>query len=401
MTYDVIIVGGGISGLTLACALAKQTSLSIAVLEAKAASPAWSESDYHHRVSAITLSSQRAFQALEVWDGIKQRRISSFRRIQVWDHRGSSQIEFSSSDIAQSNLGFIVENNVIQLALEATLKKYPQVTLIPSVTLTALQESPSGVELIAADTEAYKAKLIVAADGFHSWVRQAIGIPSAVHAYHQDAIVSMVRTHLPHQHTARQRFLATGPLALLPLAQPHLSSIVWSLPDDEAKQLMELDEEDFREKLNHAFAAYAGEVESIGPRYCFPLQRHQSAYYVKSRVVLIGDAAHTVHPLAGQGINMGILDAISLAEVIVDAIHHGRDIANMATLRRYERWRKADNAIMMTGIDMIKDIFASDNQFIHAWRSVGLSFLNKTLWIKNLFIRHAVGDRKGLPKLAQ
>ena len=399
-THDIIIVGGGMVGSALALALAQQTSLSIALLEAQPQDEQWSPAHYHHRVSAIALSSQRILQSLHVWDDIQQKRISPFTQIAVWDADGKNEIYFDSKEIAAPLLGFIVENNVMQSALQEKIKHYPQITFLSPIKLVKCIEQENAIELTAEDGTWLSAKLVIAADGAHSWIRQCAGIDIDKYDYSQEAIVAMVNTALPHQKIARQVFLETGPLAFLPLRDANTTSIVWSLPVGEAKRLMNVDIDEFKHLLTQAFDSRLGEVLSVGKRYSFPLYKQQARNYVKSRIALVGDAAHTVHPLAGQGVNIGFLDAASLVDVIVEAIEKRRDFASLATLRRYERWRRADNMTMLAGIDFIKKIFASDKKSVKNLRSLGLGATSRIQWVKNIFTRHAVGDRAGLPKMA-
>lgn len=400
-SHDIIIVGGGMVGLALANMLTRQTSLSIAVIEAGSHSPSWSATHHHHRVSAIAISSQRIFQALKIWDDIQQQRISPFRQIMVWDAAAQGEILFNSNEIAEPLLGYIIENNLIQMVLENKIKDYPHVERIAPVKLTHLIEHENGIELIADDGRVFKTKLAVAADGASSWLRTQAHIDIDKLDYQQQAIVAAVHTALPHHETARQVFLESGPLAFLPLAQENLSSIVWSVPVDEATRLMSLEEQDFQHELASAFEYRLGDVVKVEKRYVFPLARQQAKTYVKSRIALVGDAAHTIHPLAGQGVNMGLLDAASLADVIVEAIKTNRDFSGYSNLRRYERWRKADNVTMMLGVDIIKSLFASEKKSIQNMRSLGLNATNRIKWIKNCFARHAVGDRDGLPSLSR
>lgn len=399
--YDIIIIGGGMVGCALACALAQQTQLSIAVLESQPSSPDWSDSQYHHRVSAIALSSQRIFKSLGVWDAIQKKRVSPFSRIHVWDEQGGEELHFDSADIGEPSLGAIIENTVIQSSLQEKIKHYPHITLLYGITLTAFAETDKGVTVSSADGRHFNAKLAIAADGAHSWLREQAGMMVDKLDYDQQAIVAAVQTSLPHEQTARQVFLPTGPLAFLPLANETLSSIVWSLPTTEAKRLMAVDDASFKQALSHAFSQRLGEVVKIEKRFAFPLYKQQAKHYVKSRVVLTGDAAHTVHPLAGQGVNMGLLDAASLAQVLTEAIAARRDIAGVSSLRRYERWRKADNLAMLAGLDIIKTIFASDKKSVQQWRSQGLGLTNRLRWLKTTFMRHAVGERLGLPRLGE
>ena len=399
-THDIIIVGGGMVGLTLALALARQTSLSIALLESRSQEEVWSPSHYHHRVSAIALSSQRIFEALDVWNAMQQKRTSPFTNIEVWEEGSQHDIHFSCEEIAETKLGAIVENNVIQSVLQEKIKQYPSIEYISPVSLIEMIENESYIQLNRHQGNSLKASLVIAADGAQSWIRQNANIALLRHDYDQEAIVANVHTTLPHEHTARQVFLKTGPLAFLPLALPTLSSIVWSLPTHEAARLKSADLNDFKQALTQAFASRLGEVHDVFARYSFPLSKQEVRQYVKPRIALVGDAAHTIHPLAGQGVNIGLLDVAALVEVIHDAVKKRIDFSHLSTLRRYERWRRADNLAMLSGVHFIKNIFASDKKSIQQLRSFGLTFTNKMPWMKNMFIRHAVGDRKGLPKMA-
>ncbi|SRR5579883_2165800 len=399
MNSDIIVVGGNIIGLTFALALAQQTTLSIMVVDANVFADSWDPLDYHHRVSAVALSSQRIFQSLQVWQTIKEKRVSPFTHIQVWDAVGH-EIQFDSYAIAEPLLGYIIENSLMQAVLMEKIKQYPQIHYMAPVTLKAFQQCAQHLELITSDNRVFTAKLAVAADGASSWLRQQAEIAVEQYDYHQTAIVAAVKTQLPHQKIARQVFLPTGPLAFLPLIDTHLSSIVWSLPKETAEAYLALDDKGFNATLSQVFS-HLDEGVLASPRYSFPLYQQQAKHYVSSRVALIGDAAHVIHPLAGQGLNMGLLDAASLAEVIAEAIKNRRNFASLSTLRAYERWRKADNSAMMTGVDVIKTFFASDKQAIQTLRGMGLTLSNKIAWIKNQFICQAVGKRLGLPKLAK
>jgi 2-octaprenylphenol hydroxylase len=400
-SHDIIIVGGGMVGLALACMLAQKTSLSIAILEVQSQQHVWSADNYHHRVSAIALSSQRIFQSLNVWNNIRDKRVSPFTKIQVWDAEGQGEIEFDSKEIAEPLLGYIIENHLIQSVLEDKIKQYPHVEMISPVKLTQVIENENGIELVTDTGEKFKTKLVIAADGANSWLRTQVGIHVERHDYHQEAIVATVQTALAHHRVARQVFLNTGPLAFLPLAAEKLSSIVWSVPVKEAQRLMALEDKNFSTALTQAFEYRLGDIVKIEKRYAFSLYKQHAHHYIKPHVALVGDAAHTLHPLAGQGVNIGLLDAASLAEVVMDAIAHRRDFSSHVNLRRYERWRKADNYNLLTGVDLLKQLFASEHQAIQLIRSCGTNLTNRMHWIKNYFMRHAVGDRNGLPIIAR
>jgi 2-polyprenylphenol 6-hydroxylase len=399
-SYDIIIVGGGMVGLTLACALAQQTNLSILVLESKKLTDTWSQEIHHPRVSAIALSSQRIFQSLSVWDDIKHQRVSPFTRIQVWDAGNQNEISFHGNDIAEGVLGFIVENELIQTALFNKIKEYSSVHVISPIALSAMHEKDDHIQLATEDGRLFLTKLVVAADGANSFVRNAAGIALNKKEYEESAIVATIKTTLPHHQTARQVFLSSGPLAFLPLASDTLCSIVWTLKEDEAAQWMNADVQTFNQALAAAFSGKCGEVALVGERYRFPLSKQKAKDYVKARIALVGDAAHTVHPLAGRGVNMGLLDASSLVDVIVTALAERRDFSSLYTLRRYERWRKADNQTMLSGVDLIHSLFETDIEGVQALRSVGMKMVNQMRFLKNIFARHAVGNRVGLPTLA-
>lgn len=399
-SHDIVIVGGGLVGLTLALALAKKTPLSIAIVEAEADKIAWDKETYHHRVSAIALSSERLFNALNVWDEVALKRVSPFTKISVWDGADKGEIHFNAADIAEPLLGYIIENNLIQSVLKEKIKHYPHVRFYSETRLLSLSETEKGMTVIT-DRAHLNAKLVVGADGARSLVRSEAGIRLDCHDYEQEAIVATVQSARPHGKVASQVFLPSGPLAFLPLAPSHHSSIVWSLPKQEAERVKSLSDEAFKDALAQAFSYRLGMVVAVDQRYAFPLHRQEAKHYVKSRLALVGDAAHIVHPLAGQGVNMGLLDAASLVDVIVEALHSHRDYASLSQLRRYERWRRADNVALLEGIDMIKTLFASEKQPVKALRSWGVALVNQVRFIKNVFTQHAVGDRRGLPTLAR
>jgi 2-polyprenylphenol 6-hydroxylase len=399
MNYDVIINGAGIAGLTTACALAQKTRLTIAVIDTKPLIPSWQAEQYHHRVSAIALSTKRIFQNINAWQAMTTQRVSPFNHIQVWDQSSQADVKFDAADVGEPRLGYIVENTVMQDALLKRLQDFPQVTIHAPVMPEALEIHNDHVT-IRTNKGALKGKLLIAADGANSWVRQQAGITLTTQDYGHDAIVATVRTTLTHEQTARQVFLDTGPLAFLPLHEPNSSSIVWSMSPEQAQEMLALDDESFKAKLGSAFSHRLGEIVEVSKRFSFPLKKQRANRYIASRIALIADAAHTVHPLAGQGLNVGLLDAAALVDVIIDAIKHDRDFSATTALRRYERWRKGENALMLSGIDSIKSLFCSNKQTSKALRSFSLSIAEQLPIIKNLFTRRAIGAHDGLPSLA-
>lgn len=399
MNYDIIIIGGGIVGQVLACLLAEQTPLSIALIEANSSECSWDPNNYYHRVSAIALSSKRIFEKINIWSNLMTKRVSPFNQIKVWDAATESKIHFDSNEIAEPVLGYIVENNLLQSVLSKKLKNYSQISLLSSIKLTNVNVSESCIELVAADCR-YAGKLAIAADGANSWLRSQINIQIDRYAYQQQAIVATVKTSIPHRHMAQQVFLEDGVLAFLPLANQHMSSIVWSVPTEMANTLIKLTDDQFKLELAKSFVYQLGEIVEVDKRYTFPLHKQQAKHYIQPRIALVGDAAHTVHPLAGLGLNMGLLDAASLAEIIADAVHEQRDFSSQVTLRHYQRWRKADNFSMIAGIDFIKNMFSAKQKSLQTLRSIGLGITDQVQWLKHIFMNSAVGNRRGMPRVA-
>lgn len=396
--FDVLIVGGGMVGATTACALG-MSGLRVGVIEPRLPSDDFDPRHYDHRVSAITRASEQIFRALGAWDAMCARRVTPFREMQVWDGAGRGAIHFDSADLGEDTLGHIVENRIMQTALLDTLRALPQVEIYSPATPAQLRIDDAAAELTLDDGRTLRAALIVGADGHASWVREHCGITMRTTPYEQSALVANVETTLPHRDTAWQRFTAEGPVALLPLANGH-SSLVWSLPHARAEALLQLNDADFLRELNAAFGERLGVIHAVGARAAHPLQRAHAEAYVSARVALVGDAAHTVHPLAGQGVNLGLLDAAALAEVLADAHHAQRDLGDLRVLRRYERWRKGHNVAMQTAIDSLKRLFESPHPVVLWARNIGLRFTDDRSALKNLITRHAIGRRGDLPALA-
>ena len=396
---DVLIVGGGMVGATTACALA-MNGLRVGVIEPYPASHDFDSSNYDNRVSAITRASEQIFRALGAWDAMCAQRVTPFREMQVWDGAGRGSIHFDCAELGEDALGYIVENRVIQTTLLATLRGLPQAVIYCPATPAKLRIDDSAAALTLDDGRTLRAALIVGADGHASWVREQCGIALRTTSYEQSALVANVKTTLPHQDTAWQRFTAEGPVALLPLANGH-SSLVWSVPHARAESLLQLDDESFLHALNAAFGDRLGVIHTVGPRAAHPLQRTHAHAYVSARVALVGDAAHTIHPMAGQGVNMGLLDAAALAEVLIAARGARRDPGDLLVLRRYERWRKGHNYALQVAIDGLKHLFASPHPAVLWARNLGLRITNDSDTLKNLIAQHAIGRHGDLPALAR
>jgi 2-octaprenylphenol hydroxylase len=397
--FDVIINGGGMVGLLLANALANH-KLSIAIIETGEKQSAWNNKQFDLRVSAITRASQQIFSTLNVWQDIAAMRISPFREMHVWDSTGDGVIHFDSAEIGQDCLGHIIENSVITLALYQRLQSFDNVYWFQPATPSELQLDEQQIVITLDDEANIAAKLLVGADGGQSWVRQQAGIDVRTIDYKQNAVVATVKTQLFHQETAWQRFMPTGPLAFLPLTDGY-SSIVWSTTPEHADNLLSMDDESFKQTLAEGFDFKLGEILETSARGKFPLRGQHAKNYVKDRLVLIGDAAHTIHPLAGQGVNLGFADAATLAEVLVDAVRTKQDIGKFKILRRYERWRKGDNLAMLSAMTGFKTLFGNNNGLLKSLRNTGLNITNNLSPVKNTIIRHAMGLEGDLPKLAR
>ncbi len=395
--YDIVIVGGGMVGSALACALSNNSTLNIAIIESREPEPNWDNKSFDQRVSAITRGSQHLFEQLGVWETMQADRISPYSEMFVWDATGDGHIHFDCADVGEPNLGHIIENRVITRALTQHVEQLDNVRVFCPAKPKRLTQNPdttstkrNSVQLELGDGVALECDLIVGADGGNSWVRQQAGIEIVTRNYNQQAVVTTVKTSLPHQETAWQRFLPTGPLAFLPLTEGY-SSIVWSTTPEQAQELLELDEEEFKASLANAFDHKLGDIIELGPRAAFPLKGQHAKHYVKPHLALVGDAAHTIHPLAGQGVNLGFADISKLAEVILEDKSNGKATGSFKTLRRYERSRRGDNLLMLESMGAFKTLFSNENTGLSKLRNLGLNITNKVAPAKHLFMRHAMG----------
>lgn len=388
-SYDIIIVGGGMVGATLACALGN-SSLKIAVIEAHQSDFDWQEGSHDIRVSAITHASQHIFENLGVWDSMQHDGTAAYNKMHVWDATGQGQIHFDSTEVGQADLGHIIENRIIQKAVQTRLADFDNIDLLMPLQLQSMQLNEQGVELLAADGLKLTAAVLVGADGANSWVRKQAGISLSSWAYHQNAVVCNVTTSESHQNACWQQFMPDGPLAFLPLADGQ-SSIVWSTTEEKSQLLLNMDEHSFNQELQMAFGSSLGRIQLSSGRGSFPLRLRHANQYVQAHLALVGDAAHTVHPLAGQGVNLGLLDAVVLAEELLRAREKKREIGALSTLRRYERRRKGDNIAMLAAMDGFKRLFSNDFAPLKLLRNSGLNIADKLSPLKNMMIKRAMG----------
>ncbi|MBS4696723.1 FAD-dependent 2-octaprenylphenol hydroxylase [Aeromonas allosaccharophila] len=396
---DVVIVGGGMVGLGLAAAL-KHSALKVLVVEGQLPDPQLGEVA-DNRVSALSLASQQILRHVGAWDGIEARRLQGYDKMAVWEQDSFGHIDFDAASLRQANLGHIVENRVIQLALLDAIEGASNIQLQTPARAKSLQSGPAGALLLLEDGQAISAKLVVAADGAHSWVRRQADIPLTSWDYGHHALVATVRCAEPHEAVARQIFTPDGPLAFLPLWQENLCSIVWSLPAARAEALCACDDEQFNRQLTAAFDARLGLCKVEGARSAIPLTARYARDFARERLVLVGDAAHTIHPLAGQGVNLGLLDAAALAEQILQNYAAGEDIGLLANLRSYERWRKSEAARMLAAMEGLKRLFSGANPLKKLVRGVGLRAANLLTPFKEGVIRAAMGLEGELPALAR
>ena len=373
-------------GATLACALGMQ-GLRVAVIEVHQPKPFDAQAEYDLRVSAISPGSEAILRAIKAWPLIQQRRFCPYRRMHVWDAAGSGAIKFNAVEIGESHLGHIIENHVIQGALVERLRTLENVSWHCPENLNELTIRPDWVEAKLESGLELTARLLVGADGSASRVRTLAGMAFRAHSYSQDAVVANVHTELSHQYTAWQRFLTNGPLALLPLNNEQCA-IVWTTTRRKADEFVNQTDDWFCELLAEASQFKLGRILSTSARASFPLRGGQADPYVCSRIALIGDAAHSIHPLAGQGVNLGFKDVATLFEVLVDARN---DLGKLRALRRYERARKGDNIFTMRVMEGFKMLFGSENASIVWLRNTGLNLANGAPVLKRGFMRYAMG----------
>ncbi|CAM4423987.1 FAD-dependent 2-octaprenylphenol hydroxylase [Vibrio agarivorans] len=398
-SVDIAIIGGGMVGLTLAAAL-KNTDLRIAIIEGQEPSNSFAELP-DLRVSALSRSSEHILQRVGAWQGITSRRLAPYSAMEVWERDSFARIEFNAKHLAQPDLGHIVENRVVQLSLLEQVKQQANVVLFMPNRCQNLAMSEREAWLTLDSGESLTAKLVVGADGANSWVRKQLDIPLTSWDYGHSAIVANIRTTEPHNKVARQVFTPQGPLAFLPLEDDNLCSIVWSIDPSRAEQLVAMSDDEFNKVLTVQFDNKLGVCKVEGERAAFPLKMRYARDFVRERVALVGDAAHTIHPLAGQGVNLGLLDAASLAQEITQIWQQGKDIGSQQQLRGYERWRKAEAAKMIAAMQGFKDLFSGDSPAKKLVRGLGMQFIGHLPGAKDEIMKRALGLKGELPDLAR
>jgi 2-octaprenyl-6-methoxyphenol hydroxylase len=395
--YDVAIVGGGIVGLTLACAL-KQAGLKIALIEAKPRTAGLERRRAYH----ITLTSSRIFAGLGIWAQILPK-VTTFRQIHLADADYPAAVQFQPQDLGTEALGYVAEHRVLLQALQENLADAEHVSWLCPAEVLAADYQPDCATLtvsVQGKVQQLKTRLLVAADGARSPMRQQAGISTHGWQYWQSCITAVIQPEKSHGNIAREHFWESGPFATLPLPD-NRCQIVLTAPHAEAKALMELSEAEFLAELDRRYAGQLGKLTLVSDRLLFLVQLMHSDRYTLPRLALVGDAAHCCHPVGGQGLNMGIRDAAALAQVLQKAYQHGEDIGTLRVLKRYERWRWLENLMILGFTDLLDRCFSTNWAPLRLSRRLGLRIMRSLRPLKGLSLRLMTGLSGRLPDLAK
>lgn len=395
--YQVVIVGGGMVGMALAAILA-DSDITVALIEPNIAQQPPEVisgcSEFDLRVSAVTAQSEALLTKLGAWQLIPQARKSPYQGMTVWDAEGTGEVNFHANDLHVPCLGTIVENREIVWALQAKVEQAGNITVIRDYASHIDNQDENGLTPIFLKSgNTLLTELLVGADGALSRIKQWGEFASNEWDYEHHALVASIEIEEDHQATAWQRFRPEGPLALLPLATENSKtcSIVWSTNEEECQQLLALDDEAFRQQLGLAFEERLGKIISVGPRAAFPLRQRHAKNYVVPGIALVGDAAHTIHPLAGQGVNLGFKDVAALSEEILKAKSAGLALGSLRYLQRYQRRRQGDNLLMMGAMEGFKRLFAAEQPMVRLLRNQGMRLFNRASAVKQHVVMQAMG----------
>ena len=397
ITTDVAIAGGGLVGLSLGVALAR-VGLDVVVMDGEDPERTRAAA-FDGRVCSIAFGSKRVLDGIGVWDAMAAE-AEPILEIRVTDQNAPLFLHYDHRDVGDNPLGWIVENRVTRIALLDAAAACPNLRHLAPVSVLELTPAGEHIEAKLADGRRVSARLAVAADGRRSRLRQAAGIHTVDWSYDQNGIVCTVAHERPHRGIAQERFLPAGPFAILPMTRDR-ASIVWTEKSADAAHLMALPDDGFQAELEARFGDYLGELEFAGPRWSYPLGLTHANHYAATRLALAGDAAHAIHPLAGQGFNLGVRDVAVLAELIVDRARLGLDIGAPDLLAHYERWRRFDTMSLIAVTDGLNRLFSNDIAALRLARDLGLAAVNRMPRLKRLFMRHAMGAVGELPRLAR
>ena len=399
-TTDILIIGGGLNGPAVALALA-QTGRSVTILDAQSR-PALEDAAFDGRSYALALASKRLLQAIGVWDKVAAQ-AQPMLDIKVSDGRagegaGPFFLHFDHREIEEGPMGFMLEDRFLRRALLAAMDDEPLITQRYDTRVAAQTTTASGVSVALADGSTLSAGMLVGADGRTSGIAKRAGIGRTGWGYGQTALVACVAHERPHNGIAHQFFMPPGPLAILPLPG-NRSSIVWSETDARAGEIHALNDADYLDVLRPRFGDFLGDISLEGARFTYPLNLTLANAFIGERLALIGDAAHGMHPIAGQGLNAGLRDVGALAEVIAEAASRGEDFASPLVLKRYQQWRRFDTATLAIATDGFNKLFSNDNPILRAGRDLGMGLVNAMPALRRNFIREAAGLTGDLPKL--
>ena len=395
--YQIVIVGGGMVGTALAAALAN-TDISIALIEPNTAQQpphtALACAEFDTRVSAITAQSETLLTKLGIWHLISEQRKSPYQGMTVWDADGTGEVNFNANELHVPCLGTIIENREIVWALQQVVEQASNIKIIRDYVSHIDNQDEQGLTpVFLSSSKTLTTDLLVGADGALSRIKQWGEFATSEWDYEHQALVATIELEQSHQATAWQRFRSEGPLALLPLAAENdkTCSIVWSTNEEECQQLLALDDEAFCQQLGLAFEHRLGQVVKVGPRAAFPLRQRHAKNYVVAGIALVGDAAHTVHPLAGQGVNLGFKDVAALSEELLRADKAGISLGSLSILQRYQRRRQGDNLLMMGAMEGFKRLFGAQQPMIRLLRNQGMRWFNRASAVKQHVVMQAMG----------
>lgn len=398
---DILIVGGGLNGPALGLALA-QAGMRVTVIDARPA-PARAETGFDGRAYALAIASKRLLAAIGVWPRLEAE-VQPILKIKASDGRAGQGpapffLTFDHAELEEGPMGFMVEDRRLYAAFLAAMAETPGLTLLSGESVVAQEVGAQGVTVRLASGRTLRGQLLVGCDGRTSGTAERAGIRRQGWGYGQTALVTAVRHEHDHQGTAHQFFMPSGPLAILPLPGGHHSSIVWSETDTAAAEIQAMDDEGYLAALRPRFGDFLGEIALAGARFTYPLSLTLAEAFVKPRLALVGDAAHGVHPIAGQGLNLGFRDVGALAEVLILAARRGEDIGAVDVLERYERWRRFDSTTLALGMDSVNRLFSNDNPLLRAGRDLGLGLVNAVPGLRRRFMRQAAGLQGEVPRL--
>jgi len=402
-TSDILIVGGGLNGPTLALALA-QTGFSVTVIDALPQAKLQDES-FDGRGYALALASQRLLQQVGVWQHVGDANAQPMLEIKVTDgHAGQGPspffMHFDHAEIEDGPMGYMVEDRFLRRALIAAMEAEPKITLLNQRRVETQQVDASGVTVTLDGGDTLRGRLLVGSDGRKSGTATRAGIKRSGWEYGQTALVCAIEHEKPHHGIAHQFFMPPGPLAILPLPG-NRSSIVWSESTDTATAIQALDDANYIEALRPRFGDFLGDIKLAGKRFTYPLNLTIANAFVSDRMALVGDAAHGMHPIAGQGLNAGLRDVGALAQVLTEANRRGEDFASELVLQRYQEWRRFDTATLAAATDVFNRLFSNDNPVLRLGRDIGMGIVGALPGLRRSFVREAAGLTGDLPKLLQ